>query len=63
MQTLSTSFYKTSYFNEEVNRTEPSRTVSVPCISLYLVPAVSYVAQSVPEIDHRHVGLALRVSL
>jgi hypothetical protein len=29
----------------------------------YLVPAVSYVAQSVHEIDHRHVGLALRVSL
>jgi hypothetical protein len=24
--------YKTSYLNEEVNRTEPSLSVSVPCL-------------------------------
>jgi hypothetical protein len=30
-QTLFT-FYKTSYLNEEVNRTEPSPSVSVPCL-------------------------------
>ncbi len=32
MQTLFT-FYKTSYLNEEVNRTEPSPSVSVPSSS------------------------------
>jgi hypothetical protein len=30
MQTLITFFYKTGYLNEEVNRTEPSPSVSVP---------------------------------
>jgi hypothetical protein len=39
MQTLFT-FYKTSYFNEEVNCTEPSPSISFPCRSLCLGKAV-----------------------
>jgi hypothetical protein len=31
----STCFYKTIYFNEEVNCTEPSPSVSIPCSSLF----------------------------
>ncbi len=35
-------FYKTSYFNEEVNCTEPSSLASVPCKNVQTVmPAVT----------------------
>ncbi len=36
-QTLFTFFCKTSYLNEEVNRTEPSPSVSVICISAWTI--------------------------
>ncbi len=39
MQTLYT-FLQISYFNEEVNFTEPSPSISVPCRSLWLGKAV-----------------------
>jgi len=34
MLTLLFTFYKTSYLNEEVNRTDPSFTISVPWLKL-----------------------------
>jgi hypothetical protein len=35
LKTLFTFFYSTSYPNEEVNRTEPSTSVSVPWFNLF----------------------------
>jgi hypothetical protein len=40
MKTLFT-LYKTSYFNEEVNRTEPFPSVSIPCHYWHLYFAVA----------------------
>jgi hypothetical protein len=34
VMSTSITFYKISYINEEVNRTEPSLSVSVPCLVL-----------------------------